>query len=286
MVSAREDLWQTAKSRLRRTPVANIEPFAVQISGGDAQTVAASAVRHWREGAQIIDINFGCPAKKVCRKAAGSALLKDSDLVDEIVRATVRAVPVPVTVKMRTGWSPETKNAVDLALRMEAAGVAAIAVHGRTRACRFLGSAEHDTVAEIKSRLSIPVFANGDIDSAAAARDVLKQTGVDGVMIGRAALGRPWLLGDIARGRTAARSLDEILAVMSQHVKDLHDFYGEPGIRIARKHVQWYFHQLTESGVGKPHSVIGKAFNQILDAEAQLEFLNRIPALMEERLAA
>ena len=286
MVSAREDLWHTAKSRLRRTPVANIEPFAVQISGGDAQTVAASAVRHWREGAQIIDINFGCPAKKVCRKAAGSQLLKDPDLVDEIVRATVRAVPVPVTVKMRTGWSPETKNAVDLALRMEAAGVAAIAVHGRTRACRFLGSAEHDTVAEIKSRLSIPVFANGDIDSAAAARDVLKQTGVDGVMIGRAALGRPWLLGDIARGRTAARSLDEIFAVMSHHVKDLHDFYGEPGIRIARKHVQWYFHQLTESGVGKPHSVIGKAFNQILDAEAQLEFLNRIPALMEERLAA
>ncbi len=280
MVSAREDLWHTSKSKLRRAPAENVEPFAVQIAGGDAQSVAASAVRHWREGAQIIDINFGCPAKKVCRKAAGSQLLKDSNLVDEIVRATVQAVPVPVTVKMRTGWSPETKNAVDIALRMEAAGVAAIAVHGRTRACRFLGSAEHDTVAEIKSRLSIPVFANGDIDSAAAARAVIEQTGVDGIMIGRAALGRPWLLGDIAQGRSTERSLGEKLAVMLQHVQALHEFYGEPGIRIARKHVQWYFHHLMELGPGEPRSAIPKGFNQIHEAEAQLDFLREISASM------
>jgi len=286
MIASQAMVRETRRTMTMASSCVEEQPMAVQLAGCEPAVMAEAAKLNQDRGAAIIDINFGCPAKKVCRKAAGSALLKDSDLVDEIVRATVRAVPVPVTVKMRTGWSPQMKNAVEIALRMEAAGVAAIAVHGRTRACRFLGSAEHDTVAEIKSRLSIPVFANGDIDSAASARNVLRQTGVDGIMIGRAALGRPWLLGDIARGRTAARSLDEILAVMSQHVKELHDFYGEPGIRIARKHVQWYFQQLTESGVGKPHSVIGKAFNQICDADAQLEFLNRIPALMEERLAA
>ena len=283
MVSAREDLWHTSKSRLRRVPVADVEPFAVQIAGGDAHTIAASAYRHWREGAQIVDINLGCPAKKVCRKAAGSQLLKDAELVIEIVRATVRAVPVPVTVKMRTGWSPELKNAVELAVRMQDEGVAAIAVHGRTRACRFSGSAEHDTVARMKARLSIPVFANGDIESADDARTVIEQTGVDGVMIGRAALGRPWLLGDIAFSIGAAdrcqeRSLAEKLAIVLEHVQALHEFYGEPGIRIARKHVQWYLQHLTELGPEKPRSLVGKGFNQLQEAEAQLDFLRGIPA--------
>lgn len=285
MVSAREDLWQTTKSRLRRVAVANVEPFAVQIAGGDARTIAASARRHWQEGAQIIDINLGCPAKKVCRKAAGSQLLKDAELVIEIVRATVQAVPVPVTVKMRTGWSPEMKNAVELAVRMQDEGVAAIAVHGRTRACRFQGCAEHDTVARIKARLAIPVFANGDIESAADARAVMEQTGVDGVMIGRAAFGRPWLLGDIAssiggkaEGRCEERGLAEKMAIIIEHVQALYEFYGEPGIRIARKHVQWYLHHLNELGPEKPRSLIGKGFNQLHEAEAQLDFLRGIAA--------
>jgi tRNA-dihydrouridine synthase B len=276
MVSASEQLWHTAKSRLRRVRVANVEPFAVQIAGGDAQTVADSAVRHCQEGAQIIDINFGCPAKKVCRKLAGSQLLKDSDLVEEIARATVRAVAVPVTVKMRTGWSPDMNNALEIATRLEAAGVAAIVVHGRTRACRFRGSAEHDTVAQIKSRLSIPIFANGDIDSLESARRVIDQTGVDGVMIGRGALGRPWLLGDIAQGRPDERTFAEKRTVMIEHVQALHEFYGEAGIRIARKHVQWYLQHLVEAGAEKSRSQLCKGFNQLQQAEAQLNFLGEV----------
>jgi tRNA-dihydrouridine synthase B len=286
MVSARAELWDTPKSTLRRAAAANVEPYAVQIAGGDAETVAASAIRHWHAGAQIIDINFGCPAKKVCRKAAGSQLLKDADLVDAIVRAAVRAVPVPVTVKMRTGWSPDHRNAVALALRMEDAGVAAIAVHGRTRACRFEGRAEHETVATIKSRLGIPVFANGDIQSAADAQAVVAQTGVDGVMIGRAALGRPWLLGDIAEGRVEQRSVAEKLTVMRSHVRALHEFYGEPGIRIARKHVQWSLSHLNELGPETPRSTIAKGFNQLQEADAQLRFLGEISASMGGQLAA
>ena len=285
MVSAKAELWRTPKSRLRRMPVANVEPFAVQIAGGDAKTVAESAVRHWQAGAQVIDINFGCPAKKVCRKAAGSQLLNNPDLVLEIVHATVRAVPIPVTVKMRTGWAPGLKSAVEIAVRMEAAGVAAIAVHGRTRACRFRGNAEHDTVGEIKSRISIPVFANGDIDSAASARAVFEHTGVDGVMIGRAALGRPWLLGDIAHGRPVERSVTAKIAVMIEHVQALQEFYGEPGIRIARKHVQWYLQHLVELGSERRRS-IGKRFNQLQHAAAQSDFLGEITASMQTRLAA
>jgi tRNA-dihydrouridine synthase B len=202
---------------------------------------------------------------------------------------------------MRTGWSLELKNAVDIAQRLEAAGVAAIAVHGRTRACRFLGSAEHHTVAEIKSRVSVPVFANGDIETAARARAIIEQTGVDGVMIGRAALGRPWLPGDIARylaeGRFPERSTAEKLAVMLEHVQALHEFYGEPGIRIARKHVQWYLHHVSvdngaggvagkEPGPEKPPSLIGKGFNQLHEAGAQVDFLRGICASMGGQLAA
>jgi len=286
MVSARAELWDTSKSTLRRVVVADIQPFAVQIAGGDAQSVAESAVRHWHAGAQIIDINLGCPAKKVCRKAAGSQLLRDPGLVEDIVRATVRAVPIPVTVKMRTGFSPERRNAVALGVRMEDAGVAAIAVHGRTRACRFLGNAEHDTVAAMKSRLGIPVFANGDIESAADARRVIEQTGVDGVMIGRAALGRPWLLGDIAYDRCGPRSLTDKLGCMLEHVQMLHGFYGDPGIRIARKHVQWYLQHLEELGPEQSRTMIWKGFIQLQDAQAQVAYLKDISASMSGQIAA
>ena len=286
MVSSREALWHTPKSTLRRRRVEGIEPFAVQIASADPGDVAESAVRHVEDGAQVIDINFGCPVKKVCNKAAGSALLKEPDLVLAIVRAAVAAVPVPITVKMRTGWSPDARNAVELAQRMEDEGIAAIAVHGRTRACRFNGQAEHGTVAAIKSVVSVPVFANGDIDSAGAARRVLRETGVDGVMIGRAALGRPWLLGEVADGEPRVASLGEKLDVIAEHVAALQEFYGEPGTRIARKHVQWYLQHLEELGPREVRARLGKDFNRLERAESQLEFLAELPASVMGRRAA
>lgn len=277
MLGARGELWETEKSRLRRVAVAGIEPRAVQIAGGDAPSVAEAARRHVDDGAQIIDINFGCPAKKVCRKAAGSQLLKDPDLVTEIVRATVAAVPVPVTVKMRTGWSTDMKNAVEIAHRLQEEGAAAVAVHGRTRACGFEGEAEHDTVAEIKSRLRVPVFANGDIRTPAQARAVLERTGADGVMIGRAALGAPWLPGRMADATRREPSFLEKWAVIAGHVSAMHEFYGEGrGLRVARKHVQWYLARMLDD----PLPV--RAFNALADAPAQLEWL----AAMGTRAAA
>ncbi len=268
MLAAQDDLWHTEKSRLRRIPVAGIEPRAVQIAGGDTASVAAAARRHVADGAQIIDINFGCPAKKVCRKAAGSQLLKDPDLVAAIVRATVAAVDVPVTVKMRTGWSPDMKNGVAVAHRMQEEGAAAVTVHGRTRACRFEGEAEHDTVAEIKSRLRVPVFANGDIATAEQAGAVMRRTGVDGVMVGRPALGAPWLPGMMADPGRGEPSRAEKWAVMVEHVEAMHDFYGEArGLKVARKHVQWYLAAMSaDAGAAK-------TFNRLGDAAAQLHWL-------------
>jgi tRNA-dihydrouridine synthase B len=268
MLTVQEQLWNSDKSRLRRVPVAGIEPRVVQIAGGDPETVAEAARRYVDDGAQIIDINFGCPAKKVCRKAAGSQLLRDPELVARIARAAVRAVPVPVTAKMRSGWSPDLKNGVAIAQALQDEGVAAVAVHGRTRACLFTGEAEYDTVAEIKSRLCIPVFANGDIDSPAKARAVLNRTGADGVMIGRAALGAPWLLGMIADPQRREPGNAEKWAVMREHVAALHDFYGGKGVRIARKHVQWY---LTQMGLDQG---LIRAFHGLEDPVAQLGWLD------------
>lgn len=268
MLGAKDALWDTEKSRLRRAAVRGIEPRAVQIAGGDPGDVADAARRHAEDGAQIIDINFGCPAKKVCRKAAGSQLLRDPDLVVKIVRATVAAVAVPVTVKMRTGWCPETRNAVDIACRLQEEGIAAVTVHGRTRACRFEGRAEYDTVAAVKSRLHIPVFVNGDIQGPADARAVLEHTGADGIMVGRAALGAPWLLGMMADPRRREPSVDEKWAVMADHVTALHDFYGaRRGLRVARKHVQWYLAALSAD------PALARTFNRLEDAAAQLDWL-------------
>lgn len=281
MISARDDLWNSHKSRLRRRIAAGPGPHAVQIAGGDPQSVAASARRHWRSGADIVDLNFGCPAKKVCRKSAGSQLLRDPDLVVRIVREVVAAVDIPVTVKMRTGWCRASRNGVDIARRIEDAGVAALAVHGRTRECRFLGTAEHDTVAEIKARVAIPVFANGDIGSSLDAGEVMRQTGCDGVMIGRAALGQPWLLGDIANDRQCRRGVAERLETMAGHVRALHEFYGEPGVRIARKHVQWYLQRLAQEFAtqAEPEAeaswvAVGKRFNRLEEAGAQLDYIS------------
>jgi tRNA-dihydrouridine synthase B len=247
MMGSAEGLWDSDKSRLRRAWGASNAPRALQIAGSEPAEMAASARRLVEAGADIVDLNFGCPMKKVCSKAAGSALMREPDRVARITEAVVRAVPVPVTVKMRTGWAPDARNAPELAQLVERAGAQAIVVHGRTRACRFLGRAEHETVARVKQAVAVPVFANGDIDSAAEARRVLAATGVDGVMIGRAAIGAPWLPGVIAgRDEPGWRERWEIVFT---HLEGLYGLYGAlAGARIARKHVQAYLEGLGFTG--------------------------------------
>lgn len=246
MVIADSSLWHTRKSRLRLDHTGEPEPRSVQIAGGDAEMLANAARMNAEHGAQIIDINMGCPAKKVCNKAAGSALMKDEDLVRDILQAVVQAVDVPVTLKMRTGWDREHRNALRIARMAEDAGIQALAIHGRTRADGYHGEAEYDTIAEVKSRIGIPVFANGDIDSPVRARDVLRYTGADGLLIGRGAQGRPWIFREIGHFLTTgelspAPPLDEVETILLGHLAELHQFYGDPmGIRIARKHVGWY----------------------------------------------
>lgn len=246
MVTSDTRLWHTRKSRLRLRHEGEYEPRAVQIAGSEPLAMAQAARLNVEQGAQIIDINMGCPAKKVCKKAAGSALLADEQRVGEILTAVVNAVEVPVTLKIRTGSTPDERNGVRIARIAEDAGIAALAVHGRTRACRFLGHAEYDTIAAIKSSVGIPVFANGDISSPQKARQVLQHTGADAVMIGRAAQGQPWIFRDInhyLQYGTVAAALDdsELCRVLLGHLRDLHEFYGAfMGVRVARKHVGWY----------------------------------------------
>ncbi len=275
MLTADTRLWHTRKSRLRLCHADEPEPRTVQIAGGDPATLRDAAVQCERLGAQIIDINMGCPAKKVCNKAAGSALMRDTDLVREILVAVAGAVNVPVTLKIRTGWAPESRNAPEIARIAEDAGIAMLTVHGRTRACRFGGEAEYDTIARVRQAVAIPVIANGDIDSPEKARWVMDQTGVQGVMIGRAAQGRPWLPGQVAAYlRTGVRvpdpSASEIRDLLLQHVGALHGFYGfDAGVRIARKHVGWYLHNLPD-GV-----IFRRQFNQLDSAGAQLDAIER-----------
>ena len=246
MVTSDVRLWNSRKSRLRLLHDGDPEPRSVQIAGGDPQMLAEAAARNVELGAQIIDINMGCPAKKVCNKAAGSALMKDEKLVSEILEAVVAAVDVPVTLKIRTGWDRQNKNGLTVARIAEQSGIAALAVHGRTRADLYTGEAEYETVAAIKQAVSIPVFANGDIDTPEKARLVLDTTGADGLLIGRAAQGKPWIFREInhylATGELMAPpTLGEIEGILLQHLKALHAFYGDVmGVRIARKHVSWY----------------------------------------------
>jgi tRNA-dihydrouridine synthase B len=271
MLSADARLWDTAESRRRRDHSGEPGPRVVQIAGGDPQMMADAARRNVDAGAEIIDINMGCPAKKVCHKEAGSALLRDEALVAAILAATVGAVDVPVTLKIRTGWAPDRRNGVRIARIAEDAGIQALAVHGRTRACRFDGEVEYSTIAEIKAAVRIPVLANGDIDSAAKAVRVLATTGVDGVMIGRAAQGRPWIFREV-EAALAGRLVPpepvaaEVRDIMSAHLRDLYDFYGpEAGVRIARKHIGWYCRE-------RP---LAQAFRQsvmqVASADGQLE---------------
>ena len=225
----------------------------VQIAGAEPQMMAQAARLNAEAGAQIIDINMGCPAKKVCNRAAGSALLREPALVAQILEAVVGAVDIPVTLKIRTGWSADERNAVSIAKIAECAGIQALAVHGRTRACHFQGVAEHDTVAEIKSLVKIPVVANGDIASARDAADILQRTGVDAVMIGRAAQGQPWIFSEVNSLISDTKETEklfvpvavaEVRAIIRAHLESLYDFYGEEtGVRVARKHFGWYCRQ-------------------------------------------
>ncbi|MBX9712810.1 MAG: tRNA dihydrouridine synthase DusB, partial [Pseudomonadaceae bacterium] len=246
MVTSDVSLWNTRKSSLRMIHSGDAEPRSVQIAGGDPQMLAEAARRNVEMGAQIIDINMGCPAKKVCNKAAGSALMKDEQLVSAILQAVVAAVDVPVTLKIRTGWDRANKNGLTVAKIAEQSGISALAVHGRTRADLYTGEAEYDTIAAIKQAVTLPVFANGDIDSPQKARQVLDATGADGLLIGRAAQGRPWIFREIdhylATGtQLPAPSLLEVEGILLEHLAALHTFYGEVmGVRIARKHVGWY----------------------------------------------
>ncbi len=249
MLTANVRLWDTKKSRLRMDHTGEPSPRVVQIAGFDPQMMADAALRNVDAGAQIIDINMGCPAKKVCNRLAGSALMQDESLVARILSTVVDAVSVPVTLKTRTGWDRSHKNGTRIASIAEDCGIQALAIHGRTRADMYQGNAEHETVAAIKSKIKIPVFANGDIDSPQRAREVLERTGCDGIMIGRAAQGRPWIFDEVnffletgeLRGELAPEKVRDI---MRAHLEDLYSLYGdETGVRVARKHLSWYFQQ-------------------------------------------
>lgn len=238
--------WNTRKSIHRMDHAGEPAPISVQIAGTEPQQLADAARYNVDHGAQIIDINMGCPAKKVCNAWAGSALMRDEALVARILDAVVKAVDVPVTLKIRTGWCADVRNAPTVARVAEDSGIAALAIHGRTRDQHYTGSAEYDTIAAIKAMLRIPVLANGDIDSPRKAEQVLRYTGVDAVMVGRAAQGRPWIFREIAHYLATGEelpppSLLEVRDILLGHLHDLHAFYGEPqGVRIARKHLGWY----------------------------------------------
>jgi tRNA-dihydrouridine synthase B len=249
MLTADVRLWETPKSRRRMDHTGEPSPRVVQIAGFDPSMMAEAARRNVDAGAQIIDINMGCPAKKVCNRLAGSALLQDEELVARILHGVVRAVDVPVTLKTRTGWDRDHKNGVRIALIAEDNGIQALAVHGRTRTDLYLGNAEHETTAAIKAAVKIPVFANGDVDSPQHARQILLATGCDGIMIGRAAQGRPWIFDDVnfflMTGESrASLAMEKVRDIMRAHLEDLYAFYGdETGVRVARKHLSWYLRQ-------------------------------------------
>jgi tRNA-dihydrouridine synthase B len=273
MIGSNPQLRASVKTQRRMDHDGEVAPIAVQIAGADPAMLADCARFNVDAGAQIIDINMGCPAKKVCNVAAGSALLRDEALVGRILDAVVGAVAVPVTLKIRTGWDRDHRNAVRVARQAEQAGIKALAIHGRTRADAFVGEAEYETIAEVKSRVGIPVIANGDIDSPQKAAWVLARTGSDGLMIGRAAQGRPWIFREIAHflsnGKVPAPPAPgEIRAVLRAHVAELHAFYGEhTGVRVARKHVSWYTGSLPDGAAFR------QAFNKLEGAREQLDAL-------------
>ena len=272
MVTSRPDLFKSLKTSRRRDHAGESGPIAVQIAGTDASMMADAARYNIEHGAQIIDINMGCPAKKVCNKWAGSALMQDEALAVSIVQAVVDAAQplgVPVTLKMRTGWCQQHKNAVALARRFEDVGVQMLTVHGRTREQGYSGQAEYDTIAEVKQAVKIPVVANGDIDSPEKAQAVLRYSGADAVMIGRAAQGRPWIFREITHyletGEHLAQPLVmEVRRLLLDHLQDHYALYGEDsGVRSARKHIGWYVRQLPQGDTFRRH------MNTLESAQAQ-----------------
>jgi len=273
MMSSNPALWNTDKSKNRMVHEGESGIRSVQIAGSDPQLMADAAQFSVENGAQIIDINMGCPAKKVNKKLAGSALLRFPDLIEEILKTVVDAVNVPVTLKTRTGWDTGNKNCVYIAQLAENCGIQALALHGRTRACMYKGEAEYDSIKAAKEAISIPVIANGDIDSPEKAKYVLEYTGADALMIGRPAQGRPWIFQEIRHylenGTTMPDlPLEEVKSIMLGHVTALHGFYGEYlGPRIARKHVGWYLKEHEEA------SEFRRTFNAIEAASLQLEAL-------------
>jgi tRNA-dihydrouridine synthase B len=273
MMSSNPELWKTTKSLNRMVHKGESGLRSVQIAGSDPQQMAEAAQFCVSQGAQIIDINMGCPAKKVNKKLAGSALLQRPDLIEKILKSVVQSVDVPVTLKTRTGWDIEHRNCVDIAKMAEQCGIKALALHGRTRACLYKGEAEYDHIKAVKKAISIPVIANGDIDSPEKARFVLEHTEADALMIGRPAQGRPWIFREIQHYLTTGELLSEpemgeVSDILLGHVHALHQFYGEYlGLRIARKHVSWYLkaHPTT--------SEFRQYFNAIESAPAQIEAL-------------
>jgi tRNA-dihydrouridine synthase B len=274
MVSSNSLLWGSEKTRRRANHEGEVDPISVQIAGADPAMMAEAARYNVGQGAQIIDINMGCPAKKICNVMAGSALLQDQPLVGRILDAVVGAVNVPVTLKMRTGWDTQHKNALAVARIAESAGVQALAIHGRTRACAYTGHAEYHTIAAVKAAVKIPVVANGDITTPEKAKQVLEYTGADAIMIGRAAQGRPWIFREINHYLATGKHLQlpevtEIHRVLIKHLHDLYHFYGEySGVRIARKHISWYTKGLVGSA-GFRH-----AMNQLQSTDQQLSAVN------------
>lgn len=275
MVSSNSLLWGSEKTQRRANHEGEVDPISVQIAGADPAMMAEAARYNVAQGAQIIDINMGCPAKKICNVMAGSALLQDQPLVQRILDAVVGAVNVPVTLKIRTGWDTQHKNALAVAHIAEDAGVQALAIHGRTRACAYTGHAEYDTIAAVKARVKIPVIANGDITTPEKARQILEYTGADAIMIGRAAQGRPWIFREINHYLVTGEHLQlpevaEIHRVLINHLHELYYFYGEySGVRIARKHISWY----TKGLVGS--AVFRHAMNQLQTTDQQLSAINK-----------
>ncbi|MCC7487938.1 MAG: tRNA dihydrouridine synthase DusB [Burkholderiales bacterium] len=275
MVASNSLLWGSEKTRRRANHDGEVEPIAVQIAGADPRMLVEAAKYNVDAGAQIIDINMGCPARKVCNVMAGSALLKDEPLVGRILDAVVGGVEVPVTLKIRTGWDRDNRNALRVAHIAAQSGIKALAIHGRTRACGFSGEAEYDTIARVKQATAIPVIANGDIRTPRKVREVLEYTGADAVMIGRAAQGRPWLFREVSHYLATGTHLPpppvtEIHRVLVEHLHDLYSFYGEyTGVRVARKHISWYTKGLAGSAAFR------HAMNQLESSAAQLAAVDR-----------
>ncbi len=276
MVTSEPHLRNSRKTRLRMDHQGEAEPVSVQIAGTEPEKMAEAARFNVEHGAQIIDINMGCPAKKVCNVAAGSALMKDETRIARILDAVVNAVDVPVTLKIRTGWDQQQRNAVSVARIAEDSGIQMLSMHGRTRADAYKGEAEYDTIAEVKQQIGIPLVANGDIDSPEKARQVMEYTGADAIMIGRAAQGRPWIFREInhylATGELLAPPVQhEVSQILQEHLANLYAFYGEQrGVRIARKHIGWYCRS-HQSGNEAQLAEFKKQINQVEDAQHQLQ---------------